>query len=355
MKKDNKIDAIKLDHGAGGKTMSELLDTLIVKQLSSAKNIDVPLSALDDSGVIEDIVLTTDSHVIQPIFFPGGDIGSLAIASTINDLSVMGAQPIALTSAFIIEEGLPMDKVEKIVQSIRTTSDQAGVPIITGDTKVMEKHAIQEFVINTSGIGKYTPVLEQNFTKVQNHRSCTARWLIDSNLQPGDKIIVSGNIGEHGIALLSFREGYDFDTSLTSDVAPLNNLMHEALKTGGIVTAKDPTRGGLANTLNELSEKSKVCIHIQEENIPIPEGVRAGCEMLGLDPLSIGNEGKVVLGVIKEKADGVLHTLQQHPLGKDAAIIGEVTNETQKVILETQVGGKRILRQPTGDPIPRIC
>jgi hydrogenase expression/formation protein HypE len=348
---------IKLAHGAGGELMDKLINDMIIKHFikNGQQNIDVPLSALDDSAVIDDIVFTTDSHVIKPLFFPGGDIGSVAVAGTVNDVSVMGAQPIALSAGFILEEGFPMDKFEKIVQSISTTAKIAGVPIITGDTKVMEKNAIQEFVINTSGIGKRTEQLENNFSEVKKYRKFTSKWLLDSNLKEGDKIIISGNIGEHGIALLSFREGYDFHTNIKSDVAPINGLMNKVLAIGGVVTAKDPTRGGIANTLNELSEKSGIGIIAYEENIPIPEGVVAACEMLGIDSLEIGNEGKVVLGVVKEKAEDVLKAMKKHPLGKNAEIIGEVTSTTKEVLLETVVGGKRILHKPLGDPIPRIC
>jgi hydrogenase expression/formation protein HypE len=310
---------------------------------------------LDDAAVVDDIVFSTDSHTVQPIIFPGGDIGSLAISGTINDVAVMGANPIGLSAGFIVEEGLSVDTFDTIVKSMGKFADEAEVPIITGDTKVVEKGAIQEFMINTSGIGKRTTFLDKNIDEIKRYRSFEKRWLLDSNLRNGDKIILSGNIGEHGIALMSFREGYGFDTEIKSDVAPLNNLMEKVLTIGGIVSAKDPTRGGLANTVNEFSEKSKVGIVLNEEIIPIPKGVRSACDMLGLDPLEIGNEGKVILGVVKEKADEILTALKRHTLGKNAAIVGDVSDNIKGVVLETTVGGKRILNKPIGDPVPRIC
>jgi hydrogenase expression/formation protein HypE len=234
-------------------------------------------------------------------------------------------------------------------------SNKANVPIITGDTKVVEKGAIQEFMINTSGIGKRTTILDKNIDEVKRYRSFFQKWLVDSNLKSGDKIILSGNIGEHGIALLSFREGFGFDTKIKSDIAPVNKIMEKAMLEGGLVSAKDPTRGGLANTVNEFSEKSNIGIILYEEQIPIPLGVRSACDMLGIDPLEIGNEGKVVLGVVKEKAEDILSILKTHTLGKNASIIGEATNNVKGVVLDTEIGGKRILHKPLGDPVPRIC
>lgn len=349
-------EKIKLSQGAGGEQMDQLVKEKILKYFKKEQqNIDVSLSMLDDSSVIDDIVFSTDSHTVSPIIFPGGDLGSLAVAGTVNDVAVMGAKPIALSAGFIIEEGLDEKKFETIIKSMSKTSDLAGVPIITGDTKVVEKGAIQEFMINTSGIGKRTSVLDENIKEIKRYRDFNSRWLLDSNLKSGDKIILSGNIGEHGIALMSFREGYGFETSIKSDVAPVNHLLEKALKIGGVVAAKDPTRGGLANTINEFSEKSKTGIIVEEEKIPIPKGVVSACDMLGIDPLNIGNEGKFVIGVVNEKAEDVLKEIKKHPIGKNASIIGEVTKEIEGVVLETSVGGKRILSKPIGDPVPRIC
>jgi len=349
-------EKIKLAQGAGGHLMDKLIKEKILKYFEKNQSkAEVSLSMLDDSAVIDDIVFSTDSHTVHPIIFPGGDLGSLAVAGTINDIAVMGAKPIALSAGFIIEEGLPIETFEKIVKSMAKTASDADVPIITGDTKVVEKGAIQEFMINTTGIGKRTTLLDKNIEIVKKYRRFNSRWLLDSNLRNGDTIILSGNIGEHGIALMSFREGYGFETKIKSDIAPVNGLMEKALSVGGIVSAKDPTRGGLANTVNEFSDKSNVGIILEEEKIPIPRGVRSACDLLGIDPLEIGNEGKVVLVVVKEKADEVLATIKKHPLGKNASIIGEATDTVNGVVLKTMVGGKRNLHKPIGDPIPRIC
>ncbi len=350
------VEKIKLAQGAGGELMDKLIKENILKYFEKeSKSIEVTLSMLDDSAVVDDIVFSTDSHTVQPIIFPGGDLGSLAVAGTINDVSVMGAKPIALSAGFIIEEGLSTITFETIVKSMGRVAKDASVPIVTGDTKVVEKGAIQEFMINTSGIGKRSFLLDENIGLVKRYRNFNSRWLIDSNLRKGDKIILSGNIGEHGVALMSYREGYGFETEIKSDVAPVNGLMEKALSVGGVVSAKDPTRGGLANTVNDFSEKSNVGIVIEEESIPVPQGVRSACDLLGIDPLEIGNEGKVVLGVVKEKADEILAALRKHYLGKNAMIIGEATNEIRGVVLETSVGGRRNLHKPIGDPVPRIC
>jgi hydrogenase expression/formation protein HypE len=348
-------EKIKLAQGAGGQMMDKLIKEKILKYFYKESGAEVPLSMLDDSAVIDDIVFSTDSHTVHPIIFPGGDLGSLAVAGTINDVAVMGAKPIALSAGFIIEEGLSIETFETIVKSMSQVANDAGVPIITGDTKVVEKGAIQEFMINTTGIGRRTVLLDKNIEIVKKYRSFNSRWLLDSNIGNGDKIILSGNIGEHGIALISFREGYGFETEIKSDIAPINGLMEKILGVGGIVSAKDPTRGGLANTVNEFSDKSKVGIILEEEKIPIPMGVKSACDMLGIDPLEIGNEGKVVLGVVKEKAEEVLLAIKKHPLGKNAAIIGEASNKIKGVVLETTVGGRRNLNKPIGDPVPRIC
>ena len=346
---------IRMVDGAGGKQMDYFIKEKILKHFKKNVKAEVGLFMLDDAAVIDDIVFSTDSHTVKPVIFPGGDIGSLAVSGTVNDVSVMGAKPVALSTGFIIEEGFSADKFEQIVKSMAEYAEMAKVEIVTGDTKVVEKNAVQEFMINTTGIGVRPSILDENIHEINRYRKQRLRWLVDSNLRPGDKIIISGNIGEHGVALMSFREGYGFETQVKSDVAPINTVIDTALKIGGVVTAKDPTRGGLANTLNEISEKSKTGIIIKEENIPIPEGVRSACGILGIDPLSIGNEGKVVLGVIKEKADEVLTAIRKNPLGKNARIIGEATNKYEGVVLETAVGGIRNLYKPLGDPIPRIC
>ena len=352
-------DSITMAHGAGGAIMQDMIGGLILPLLSNRKwarsRIQVPLDALDDSAVVDGIVFTTDSHTVRPLFFPGGDIGSLSVAGTVNDLSVVGAEPLALSCGFVLEEGLKRGELEAILRSMASTCRKAGVPVVTGDTKVVERGAIQGIIINTSGIGRRSPLLDRNLKVARRHRKVRSRWLLDSNLRAGDSIILSGTVGDHGIAVLSRREGLGFDSVVRSDVAPLNGMMAAALKAGGVVAAKDPTRGGLANLLNEWASKSGVGIMVEEESIPVTDGVRSACDMLGIDPLSIGNEGKAVLGVVREKADDVLAALRKTHEGRRAAIIGEAQKGIKGVVLHTTVGGKRILEQPAGDPIPRIC
>jgi hydrogenase expression/formation protein HypE len=351
-------ERITLSHGAGGAIMQKLIAKNILERVGgfeSGKGIEISLQDLDDAGVIDDIIFTTDSYVVNPIFFPGGDIGSLAVSGTINDLSVMGAEPLALSLGLIIEEGFLISELDQILDSVGKISKETKIPIITGDTKVMEKGAIDKICINTSGIGRRSQFLDHDIEEIRKYRDFIGEWLKDSNLKEGDKIIISGSIGDHGITILSAREGYGYETKLESDACPLNSMISKALEVGGIVAMKDPTRGGLANTLNEWSQKSKVNIEINEESIPIKEPVTAACEMLGIEPLNIANEGKVVMGVVKEKTEVVLEVLRKTEEGKNAAIIGEVKKGDGTVVLNTSVGGKRIVDMPIGDPVPRIC
>jgi len=348
------MSKIRMSHGAGGRAMQSLLRERVLPHLVSGFG-EVPLSAMDDSGVIEGIVFTTDSHTVKPLFFPGGDIGSLSVAGTVNDVSVMGARPIALSLAMVVEEGMDVEDLERIATSVGATAKKAGVPIITGDTKVVERGAIDRLVINTSGIGMRSEELDHDLAIVGNHRPMASRWLEDRNVADGDAIIVSGSVGDHGVAILSAREGYGFEGDVRSDVAPLNGIIREALKAGGIAAMKDPTRGGLANALNEFAEKSHVGIEITEEAIPIKQAVRGACGMLGLDPLEIGNEGKAVMAVVPQMAEEVLAALRRTPEGKDAAIIGKASRAVRGVVMRTRVGGRRIIEPPVGDPVPRIC
>jgi len=334
--------------------MQELIKKYIVPYFGGS-NAEVPLEALDDAAVIDGIVLKSDVYAVKPIFFPGGDIGRLAVAGTVNDIAVMGARPLALACGLVLEEGFLIADLERILASMRECCRRVGVHIITGDIKVMEKGAIDEIVISVSGIGKRYELLDTNFSVVERIHPVTSRWLVDTNIYPGDIILVSGSIGDHGISLISHREGYDFKSSLTSDTQPLNGLVEKVLQVGGIVKIKDPTRGGLANTLNEWSEKSQVGITVSEESIPIHENVRAACEMLGIDPLEVGNEGKLVVAVTPPQAEEALQALRSTEEGREAAIIGEATDRSGYVVMETTVGGKRIIPPPAGDPIPRIC
>lgn len=337
--------------------MHDLVQNHVVKHFGGARGVEVPLEAMDDAAVIGDVALKSDSHVVKPIFFPGGDIGRLAVSGTVNDIAAIGAEPYALTCGFILEEGLLITDFERILTSMEQTCKEARVSIITGDTKVVEKGTLGGCVINTSGIGRRTSALEENLRVVKHFRhNFKARWILDSSLEVGDKIILSGTIGDHGLAVLSAQEGLSFGSEIKSDVRPLNRLIQRLMgEVGGIVAMKDPTRGGLADALNEFSEKSKLGILISEERIPIREDVRSACEMLGLDPLEVGNEGKIVLGVVRERAEDVLKLLKTTKEGKMAQIVGEATEDFKGVAMQTAVGGKRTIARPVGDPIPRIC
>jgi hydrogenase expression/formation protein HypE len=352
-----KNEHITMLHGAGGTVMHDLVKNYIVNYFGGARNVDVPLEALDDAAVVGDLVLKSDSHAVKPIFFPGGDIGRLAVCGTVNDIAVLGAEPFALACGFILEEGLSFTNFEKILSSMRQACEEAGVSIVTGDTKVVERGSLDGCVVNISGIGRRTTALEKNIRIVKMFkRDFKARWILDSNLKAGDKILLSGTIGDHGLAVLSAQEGLNFGSEILSDVKPLSRLVQRLLgEVGGIVAMKDPTRGGLADALNEFSEKSKIGILVDENCIPIREDVQAACEMLGLDPLEVGNEGKLLIGVIKEKAEDVLKLLRTTKEGREAEIIGEATTDFAGVAMQTVVGGKRIVARPIGDPIPRIC
>lgn len=316
---------------------------------------EIGLDVLDDGAVVNGVVFTTDSFTVRPLFFKGGDIGKLAVSGTVNDIAMMGGDPVALSLAVVIEEGFSKVDLAKISESIKKTAEEAGVHIVTGDTKVMEKGALDKMIINTSGIGVSSDALKYNFSVLRKTREVKHEWLVPMNLRDGDKIIVSGNIGDHAIAILSSREGIEFEISVESDVAPLNKMMKAVLEVGGIADAKDPTRGGLADLLNDWSEKSGLGIYIRENDIPVREDVRNAVEFLGLDLMELGNEGKAVLAVSPEMVRDILDTLHKTPWGKDAEVIGEVRKDIQGVILETVVGGKRLVTRPVGDPVPRIC
>jgi hydrogenase expression/formation protein HypE len=348
---------ITMLHGAGGTVMHNLVTNYIVKYLGGYSNAEVPLEALDDAAVVGDVVFKSDSHAVKPIFFPGGDIGRLAVSGTVNDIAALGAEPYALACGLILEEGLALTDFEKILASMQRTCAEAGVGVVTGDTKVVEKGSLGGCVMNVSGIGRRTAALENNLKIVKQHRNNFAsRWVLDSNLSVGDKIILSGTIGDHGLAVLSAQQGLQFGSEIKSDVKPLNRMIQRMLsEVGGVVAMKDPTRGGLADALNEFSEKSKLGILISEEKVPIREDVQAACEMLGLDPLEVGNEGKIIIGTVPAKAEQVLQFLKQTSEGKNAEIIGEATKEFNGVAMQTVVGGKRIIARPVGDPVPRIC
>jgi hydrogenase expression/formation protein HypE len=329
---------VTLMHGAGGEVMGELLQTLTKFKHNNAGGIG--LEALDDGAVIpfngQNLVFTTDSHVVRPIFFPGGDIGRIAVCGTINDLAMMGGRPIALSCGMIIEEGFEIDDLAKIVASMDDALGEAGANLVTGDTKVMERGALDGITINTAGIG-----IAKNVVR-------------DNGLVPGDVIIVSGTLGDHGIAIMVHREGFDLGEQIKSDVAPLWGMMEKVLDAGTIHAMKDPTRGGFASAINEMARKSGVCIRIKEEKLPIRKSVRSAAAMLGIDPLEVANEGKVVMGVPLSSVDAILAALRTHKYGEDAAVVGTVTKGAH-VIMETTIGGERFIEPPVGDPVPRVC
>ena len=346
---------ITMFHGAGGAIMGKLIEQYILPYLGGFKT-DVGLEALDDAAVVDGVVFKSDSHAVHPIFFPGGDIGKLAVAGTVNDMAVLGSEPKALACGFVLEEGLAIEDFERVLTSMKITCEEANVSVVTGDTKVVQKGSLGGLVVNISGIGRRSKSLDHNLAIARKYRSSfSARWVLDKNLRPGDKIILSGTIGDHGLAVLSAQEGLTFSSKIISDVKPLNHMIERILDVGGIVSMKDPTRGGLANALNEWSLKAKVGILVYERKIPIRKDVRIACEMLGIDPLEVGNEGKIIVGVVKEMAEEVLEELNSLEDGKDAVIIGEATNKFDLVAMETTIGGKCILPTPVGDPIPRIC
>jgi hydrogenase expression/formation protein HypE len=331
-------DKILLAHGSGGKMMHDLLAGFMPRLANPI------LDRMDDSAVFTlngKTAFTTDSYTVQPLFFPGGDIGKLAICGTVNDLAMSGAKPLYLSLAFIIEEGLPISDFKKIIESIAATAAEAGVKIVTGDTKVVGKGMADKIFINTAGVGSIPEGIN----------------ISAANARPGDKIIVSGTLGDHGIAVMSQREGIRFATPVPSDCAPLNGLVDAMLKASHDIRAlRDPTRGGAAVTLNDFAEKSNTGMVIEEQKIPIANPVRAACELLGFDPLHIANEGKLIAIVPPDKADTVLKAMRQHQYGKNAVIIGEVTKERPgRVIMKTLLGSSRIIDMPVGELLPRIC
>jgi hydrogenase expression/formation protein HypE len=329
---------VTLMHGAGGEVMGELLQTLTKFSHNNAGGIG--LEALDDGAVIpfhgHNLVFTTDSHVVRPIFFPGGDIGRIAVCGTINDLAMMGGCPVALSCGMIIEEGFEVADLARIVASMDEALGEAGANLVTGDTKVMERGALDGIAINTAGIGVADTVIR------------------DNGLQPGDRIIVSGTLGDHGIAIMAHREGFDLGGQIKSDVAPLWGMVQQALAAGTIHAMKDPTRGGFASAMNEMAKKSHVCVRIREESLPFRRSVKSAAGMLGIDPLEVANEGKVVMGVPPSDVDAVLAALRSHKYGRDAAVVGVVTLGAH-VIMETAIGGERFIETPMGDPVPRVC
>jgi hydrogenase expression/formation protein HypE len=333
---------IRLSHGAGGRLMAELIDEVFAATFDSPH-----LRRLADSAVLQPeasgprLAVSTDSFVVRPLFFPGGDIGSLAVHGTVNDIAMSGARPLWLTAGYILEEGLEMEVLRRVVGSMAAAARDAGVEIVAGDTKVVEQGHGDGVYINTAGVGLVPPGVE-----------------IGPDLaRPGDEILLSGTVGDHGIAVLSRREGLEFETELVSDSASLNGLVEDLLSAApNTHCLRDPTRGGLAAALNELAQASQVGIEIEEASIAVLPAVAAACEMLGFDPLTVANEGKLVAIVPGEEAAAALEALQSHELGRAAARIGHVTDERPGFVLaRTSIGGRRVVDMPLGELLPRIC
>lgn len=331
---------IVLGHGSGGRLSADLIQHLFVPLFDNPA-----LASLNDQAVLElggmRLAFTTDSFVVNPLFFPGGDIGSLAVHGTINDLAVSGAQPLFLSAGFILEEGLAMDNLGRIATSMARAARQAGVQIVTGDTKVVEKGHGDGLFINTSGIGVVPAGVH----------------IAADQARPGDVVIVSGTVGDHGMAIMSVREGLAFESELASDSAPLHTLVAAMLEaTHAIHCLRDATRGGVAAVLNELAAQSRAGIELDESAIPVRPAVQAACEMLGMDPLYVANEGKLVAIVPAERVDAVLDAMHRHPYGHEAAVIGRVVDEHPgMVVVRTAIGGRRVVDMPLGEILPRIC
>jgi hydrogenase expression/formation protein HypE len=333
-------DRVLLGHGSGGRLTADLISKIFVPAFHNSV-----LDRLDDQAVVSvngtRLAFTTDSFVVKPLFFPGGDIGSLAVHGTVNDLAMGGALPLFLSTAFIIEEGLPLEILQRVVTSLQTAAAAVGIEIVTGDTKVVEQGSGDELFINTTGIGLVPKDLR----------------LSADQARPGDKILLSGSIGDHGIAILAQRAGLEFESTIVSDSASLYPLVKVMLDTGAAIRCmRDPTRGGVSSALNEIAAQSNVGMALDEQQIPIHEEVRGACEMLGLDPLYVANEGKLIAIVEDKAADRLLSAMRSHPLGRDARIIGTVTDQHPRtVVMRTAFGTTRIVDMLSGDQLPRIC
>ncbi len=335
------FDKILLGHGSGGRLMHDLITDIFIKHFGNKI-----LSEETDSAILpvgsSHMAFTTDSFVIDPLFFPGGNIGKLAVCGTVNDLAVSGAIPLYLSVSFIIEEGLLISDLEKIVESLTAEAKNAGVLIVTGDTKVVNRGKCDKLFINTTGLGS---------VREEDRFISQAR-----DIRPGDVIIVNGTIGDHGMAILNARESFNFKTTVESDCASLNHLIRSVIEKSAVKFMRDPTRGGVATVLNELAGKIGMGIEIDETAVPVNRGVQAMCEILGFDPLHVANEGKVVIVAAEEKGQEILEILRRDPLGARSAIIGQITGDhAGKVVLKNETGGRRIIDSLSGDQLPRIC
>jgi hydrogenase expression/formation protein HypE len=339
------IERITLKHGAGGRAMRQLIEQVLLAGMTdNGTRWAVGAAAMDDGAAIRVgdrwLIITTDSHVVQPAIFPGGDIGRLAVCGTVNDLAMMGATDVlGLTCAVILEEGFAREMLVRIHESMRVACVEAHAPIVTGDTKVMGRGEIDGIVLNTTGVA-----LADNIVR-------------DRGLTPGDRVIVTGTVGDHGLAIMAARHSLGLEGTLKSDVAPLNGVVRVAMQAvpGAITAMKDPTRGGVSSALHEMASKANVGIIVHEPSVPVSEPVRGAAELLGIDPLNVANEGKALIGVKSDAADAVLAALRHHPLGRDAAIIGTAVDERPGLIVLDTGFGRRLLAEPEGEPLPRIC
>lgn len=336
----NTDDIVTLGHGGGGSLTREMIDEMIVTHLGNPI-----LARLDDGACIDmpgtSLVFTTDSYVVSPIFFPGGDIGQLSVCGTVNDLAMQGAEPLYLSLALILEEGFPLSDLARVIESIGRTAREVGVQVVTGDTKVVDRGHGNGVFINTAGIGSLRPGIDVHVR----------------NARPGDKVIVTGTLGDHGMTVISKREGLEFESTIRSDVAPLADLAARLLKAVPEVHClRDPTRGGLTAGLCDIAHAAGVGIRVRERAIPVRKEVDAACRLLGIDPLNVANEGKAIVICPPDRADAALEALRSHPLGADACLIGEVAADpVDMVLLETHIGGERILEMTSGEELPRIC
>ena len=341
-KLDMKNGRVEMTHGAGGRAMAQLIGDIFFAALENPLLAQANDQAAFPTPSGSRMVMTTDGYVVSPLFFPGGDIGSLAVHGTINDLAMAGAVPLYLSASFIIEEGFALADLDRIARSMGEASRAAGVPVITGDTKVVERGKADGVFISTAGVGAVPEGLALSGDKAR----------------PGDRVIVSGSIGDHGVAIMSSRENLEFETAIVSDSAALHGLVADMVAAAGphLRLMRDPTRGGLAATLNEIAQQSGVGITLEEARIPVKPQVAAACELLGLDPLNVANEGKLIAMVAPEAADALLAAMRAHPLGADAALIGTVTDDPQHFVqMTTHFGGGRMVDWLAGEQLPRIC
>jgi hydrogenase expression/formation protein HypE len=334
---------IESAHGAGGRIMQKLLEEIVIPSFGLRKIGSIGLDEMDDGATLQvqshNLIVSTDAHTVHPIFFPGGNLGTLSACGTVNDLAVMGARPVAMTNTVTIEEGMEIETLQTILKSLNAIIEPLGIAMIAGDTKVMPPGTLDGLVMSTTGIGEV--YLDHPVS--------------DSGAQPSDDIIITGPIGDHGTVLLAHREGLEFETSLTSDVAPLWEPIRDCLDVGGVHAMKDPTRGGTAVALNEIASKSKLEMELKEVQIPVRPAVQSLCEVLGLNPLHMSSEGRAVMAVDSSRTDDIISVLQKHATTKDARVVGTIRKGTPRVLLKTAIGGRKVIQVPYGEPVPRVC